>query len=99
MGGEFLTVEVQEDGSSDGGYAKEMSKEFLEAEMKLFHNQCKDVDILISTALIPGKTAPLLIKKYMVDDMKPGSVIVDLASEAGETWRQRCPGSFLCITA
>eukprot|EP00096_Caligus_rogercresseyi_P009850 TRINITY_DN3439_c0_g1_i2.p1 TRINITY_DN3439_c0_g1~~TRINITY_DN3439_c0_g1_i2.p1 ORF type:complete len:1054 (+),score=233.86 TRINITY_DN3439_c0_g1_i2:283-3444(+) len=92
MGGEFLTVEVQEDGSSDGGYAKEMSKEFLEAEMKLFHNQCKDVDILISTALIPGKTAPLLIKKYMVDDMKPGSVIVDLASEAGGNVETTVPG-------
>merc|ERR1711887_38164 len=82
MGGEFLEVEIEEDGSTEGGYAKEMSKEFLEAEMKLFHDQCKDVDIVITTALIPGKKAPILIKKYMIDDMKPGSVVVDLAAEA-----------------
>jgi NAD(P) transhydrogenase len=55
-----------EDGSTEGGYAKEMSKEFIEAEMKLFHDQCKDVDIVITTALIPGKKAPILIKKYMI---------------------------------
>merc|ERR1712088_871652 len=83
MGGEFLEVEIEEDGSTEGGYAKEMSKEFIEAEMQLFHDQCKDVDIVITTALIPGKTAPILIKKYMIDDMKPGSVVVDLAAEAG----------------
>jgi NAD/NADP transhydrogenase alpha subunit len=55
MGGEFLEVEIEEDGSTAGGYAKEMSKEFIEAEMALFHEQCKDVDIVITTALIPGK--------------------------------------------
>ena len=76
MGAEFLEVDIKEDGSTEGGYAKEMSKEFLEAEMKLFHDQCKDVDIVITTALIPGKKAPILIKKYMIDDMKPGSVVV-----------------------
>ena len=76
MGAEFLEVDIQEDGSTVGGYAKEMSKEFIEAEMKLFHDQCKDVDIVITTALIPGKKAPILIKKYMIDDMKPGSVVV-----------------------
>merc|ERR1711963_877687 len=83
MGGEFLEVDIEEDGSTEGGYAKEMSKEFIEAEMQLFHDQCKDVDIVITTALIPGKKAPILIKKYMIDDMKPGSVVVDLAAEAG----------------
>ena len=76
MGAEFLEVDIKEDGSTEGGYAKEMSKEFIEAEMKLFHDQCKDVDIVITTALIPGKKAPILIKKYMIDDMKPGSVVV-----------------------
>jgi NAD(P) transhydrogenase len=60
-----------------------MSKEFLEAEMKLFAEQCKDVDIIITTALIPGKPAPKLITKEMVESMKEGSVTVDLASEAG----------------
>merc|ERR1712038_1234152 len=92
MGAEFLTVDIQEDGSSAGGYAKEMSKEFIEAEMQLFHDQCKDVDIVISTALIPGKKAPILIKKYMVDDMKPGSVVVDLAAEAGGNIETITPG-------
>jgi len=92
MGAEFLEVPIEEDGSTVGGYAKEMSKEFIEAEMKLFHDQCKDVDIVITTALIPGRTAPILIKKYMVDDMKPGSVVVDLASEAGGNIETIKPG-------
>ena len=92
MGAEFLEVEIKEDGSTEGGYAKEMSKEFIEAEMKLFHDQCKDVDVVISTALIPGKPAPILIKKYMIDDMKPGSVVVDLAAEAGGNIETTKPG-------
>jgi len=92
MGGEFLTVEIEEDGSTEGGYAKEMSKEFIEAEMKLFHDQCKECDIVITTALIPGRKAPILIKKYMVDDMKPGSVVVDLAAEAGGNIETITPG-------
>merc|ERR1712038_802341 len=92
MGAEFLEVDIQEDGSTAGGYAKEMSKEFIEAEMQLFHDQCKDVDIVITTALIPGKKAPILIKKYMVDDMKPGSVVVDLAAEAGGNIETIKPG-------
>merc|ERR1712223_909101 len=92
MGAEFLEVDIEEDGSTEGGYAKEMSKEFIEAEMQLFHDQCKDVDIVITTALIPGKTAPILIKKYMIDDMKPGSVVVDLAAEAGGNIETITPG-------
>merc|ERR1712209_375993 len=92
MGAEFLEVDIKEDGSTEGGYAKEMSKEFIEAEMKLFHDQCKDVDIVITTALIPGKKAPILIKKYMIDDMKPGSVVVDLAAEAGGNIETIAPG-------
>merc|ERR1712198_567424 len=92
MGGEFLEVDIEEDGSTEGGYAKEMSKEFIEAEMQLFHDQCKDVDIVITTALIPGMKAPILIKKYMIDDMKPGSVVVDLAAEAGGNIETITPG-------
>jgi len=92
MGAEFLEVDITEDGSTVGGYAKEMSKEFIEAEMKLFHDQCKDVDIVITTALIPGRKAPILIKKYMIDDMKPGSVVVDLAAEAGGNIETIKPG-------
>jgi len=63
LGAEFIEVEIEEEGSGTGGYAKEMSKEFIEAEMKLFTEQCRDVDIVITTALIPGKPAPKLITK------------------------------------
>ena len=82
MGGEFLEVPgfKLEEGSV---YAKEMSPEFVAAEMKLFEQQCKEVDVVITTALIPGRPAPKLIKKYMVDQMRSGSVIVDLAAETG----------------
>lgn len=79
----LLQVDVQESGEGSGGYAKEMSKEFIEAEMALFAAQCKEVDIVITTALIPGKSAPKLILQEHVDSMKPGSVLVDLAAEAG----------------
>ncbi|EGC41288.1 NAD(P) transhydrogenase [Histoplasma capsulatum var. duboisii H88] len=92
LGAEFIEVDIQEEGSGTGGYAKEMSKEFLEAEMKLFMEQCKEVDIVITTALIPGKPAPKLIKKEMVAAMKPGSVIVDLAAEAGGNCELTIPG-------
>lgn len=83
MGGEFLYLDFEEDGTGEGGYAKVMSKEFIEAEMKLFAEQAKEVDIIITTALIPGKPAPKLITKEMVQSMKAGSVIVDLAAEQG----------------
>jgi NAD(P) transhydrogenase len=67
LGAEFLEVKgFEESGAGKGGYAKEMSKEFIEAEMKLFAKQCQEVDIIITTALIPGKPAPKLITKEMV---------------------------------
>lgn len=83
MGAEFLTVEIDEDGSTESGYSKEMSKEFIEAEMKLFLEQASEVDIIITTAQIPGREAPKLILDYHVEAMKPGSVIVDLAASTG----------------
>ena len=83
MGAEFLELDFNEDGTGTGGYAKVMSKEFIEAEMALFAEQAKDVDIIITTALIPGKKAPLLVIKDTVELMKPGSVIVDMAAEQG----------------
>jgi NAD(P) transhydrogenase subunit alpha len=83
MGASFLTVEIDEDGATASGYSKEMSKEFIEAEMQLYLEQAKDVDIIITTALIPGRPAPKLILDYHVAAMKPGSVIVDLAASAG----------------
>lgn len=83
MDAEFLMLDFKEDGSGSGGYAKTMSKEFIEAEMALFARQAMEVDIIITTALIPGKPAPELITAGMVKSMKPGSVIVDLAAEQG----------------
>ncbi|PPC92064.1 MAG: NAD(P)(+) transhydrogenase (Re/Si-specific) subunit alpha [Methylobacter sp.] len=83
MDAEFLMLDFKEEGSGVGGYAKTMSKEFIEAEMALFAQQAKDVDIIITTALIPGKPAPKLITKAMVASMRPGSVVVDLAAEQG----------------
>ena len=84
MGGEFLKLDFGgEDGASSDGYAKVMSEEFIAAEMKLFAEQAKEVDIIITTAAIPGKPAPRLITAEMVAAMKPGSVIVDLAAATG----------------
>jgi NAD(P) transhydrogenase subunit alpha len=83
MGAQFLTVEIDEDGATASGYSKEMSKEFIEAEMKLFLEQAKEVDIVITTAQIPGRPAPKLWLDYHVQAMKPGSVIVDLAASTG----------------
>ncbi|KAK7143408.1 hypothetical protein R3I93_014533 [Phoxinus phoxinus] len=93
LGAEPLEVlDVKESGEGQGGYAKEMSKEFIEAEMKLFAKQCLDVDIIITTALIPGRKAPVLITKEMVETMKDGSVVVDLAAEAGGNIETTVPG-------
>ncbi|MEE4294312.1 MAG: Re/Si-specific NAD(P)(+) transhydrogenase subunit alpha [Xanthomonadales bacterium] len=85
MDAEFLMLDFEddEDGSGEGGYAKVMSDEFIAAEMALFAEQAKDVDIIITTALIPGRPAPKLITADMVESMKHGSVIVDLAAEQG----------------
>ncbi len=94
MGGEFLKLSfvAEEDGSTSGGYAKVMSDEFIQAEMALFAEQAKEVDIIITTALIPGKPAPKLISKAMVDSMKPGSVIVDMAASTGGNCEYTVPG-------
>ena len=83
MGAEFLELEFEESGEGEGGYAKTMSKEFIDAEMKMFAEQAKEVDIIVTTALIPNKPAPKLITAEMVKSMKPGSVIVDLAAQNG----------------
>ncbi len=83
MGGQFLEVDYQEDGSGAGGYAKEMSKEWHAAAAKMLAKQAEECDIIITTALIPGRAAPVMITKDMVAKMKPGSVTVDLAAEAG----------------
>jgi NAD(P) transhydrogenase subunit alpha len=92
MGAEFLELDVKEEGEGKGGYAKEMSDAFLKAEMALFAQQAMQVDIIVTTALIPGKPAPKLITQGMVESMKPGSVIVDLAAEQGGNCVLTVPG-------
>lgn len=92
LGAEFLELSFEEDGTGQGGYAKTMSPEFIKAEMELFAAQAKDVDIIITTALIPGKKAPTLITKDMVESMKEGSVVVDLAAEQGGNCEVTKPG-------
>lgn len=83
MGAEFLMLDFTSDGSGEGGYAKPASKEFIKKEMELFREQAPEIDIVITTALIPGMPAPKLWPKEMVDLMKPGSIVVDLAAEQG----------------
>jgi NAD(P) transhydrogenase subunit alpha len=92
MGAEFLELHFEEEGEGAGGYAKVMSKEFIDAEMALFREQAQEVDIIITTALIPGKKAPVLITKDMVELMARGSVVVDLAAEQGGNCELTEPG-------
>jgi NAD(P) transhydrogenase subunit alpha len=92
MGGEFVGVDYTEEGSGVGGYAKVMSEGFQKAQRETFAKQAKDVDIIITTALIPGKPAPKLITADMVQSMRPGSVIVDLAAEQGGNCELTVPG-------
>jgi NAD(P) transhydrogenase subunit alpha len=97
MGAEFLELdyEEEEDAAGEGGYAKVMSKAFIEAEMKLFAEQAMEVDVIITTALIPGKPAPELITSGMVESMRDGSVIVDLAAEQGGNCALTEPGKIV----
>ncbi len=92
MNAEFLELDFKEEGSGVGGYAKVMSDEFIKAEMDLFARQAMEVDIIITTALIPGKPAPKLITEAMVETMRDGSVIVDLAAEQGGNCALTKPG-------
>lgn len=92
MGAEFLEVSLKEEGAGVGGYGKVMSAAFIAEEMALFLRQAKEVDIIITTALIPGKPAPVLITEEMVNAMRPGSVIVDLAAENGGNCALTHPG-------
>ncbi|MDP7029464.1 MAG: Re/Si-specific NAD(P)(+) transhydrogenase subunit alpha [Phycisphaerales bacterium] len=92
LGAEFLVLDFEEQGEGEGGYAKVMSEAFLEAEMKLFAEQAIEVDVIITTAMIPGRDAPRLITAGMVESMKEGSVIVDLAAERGGNCALTVPG-------
>jgi NAD(P) transhydrogenase subunit alpha len=92
LGGEFVKVDYEEEGSGGGGYAKVMSEGFQQAQREMYAQQARDADIIITTALIPGKPAPKLITAEMVRSMKPGSVIVDMAAEQGGNCELTVPG-------
>ena len=92
LGGEFVKVDYEEEGSGGGGYAKVMSEGFQKAQREMYAKQASEVDIIITTALIPGKPAPKLITAEMVNTMKPGSVIVDMAAEQGGNCELTVPG-------
>ena len=92
LGGEFVKVDYEEEGAGGGGYAKVMSEGFQQAQREMYAKQAKDADIIITTALIPGKPAPKLITAEMVQSMKPGSVIVDMAGEQGGNCELTVPG-------
>jgi NAD(P) transhydrogenase subunit alpha len=92
LGGEFVKVDFEEEGSGGGGYAKVMSEGFQAAQREMYAQQAKECDIIITTALIPGKPAPKLITAEMVRSMKAGSVIVDMAAEQGGNCELTEPG-------
>src|SRR5512140_2973639 len=92
LGGEFVKVDYEEEGSGGGGYAKVMSEGFQQAQREMYAKQAREADIIITTALIPGKPAPRLITAEMVKSMKPGSVIVDMAAERGGNCELTEPG-------
>ncbi len=92
LGGEFVKVDYEEEGSGGGGYAKVMSEGFQQAQREMYAKQAREADIIITTALIPGKPAPKLITAEMVRSMKPGSVIVDMAAEQGGNCELTEPG-------
>jgi NAD(P) transhydrogenase subunit alpha len=93
LGGEFVGVDYEEEGSGGGGYARVMSEGFQKAQREMYAREAKEADIIITTALIPGKPAPKLITADMVKSMKPGSVIVDMAAEQGGNCELTAPGS------
>jgi NAD(P) transhydrogenase subunit alpha len=92
LGGEFVKVDYEEEGGGGGGYAKVMSEGFQQAQREMYAQQAREVDIIITTALIPGRPAPKLITAEMVQSMRPGSVIVDMAAERGGNCELTEPG-------
>ncbi|HZA14474.1 MAG TPA: Re/Si-specific NAD(P)(+) transhydrogenase subunit alpha, partial [Myxococcaceae bacterium] len=95
LGAKFLELEVKESGDGAGGYAKVMSPEFVAAEMALFRRQAAEVNVIITTALVPGARAPLLLPSDVIACMQPGSVVVDLAAEQGGNCELTVPGQIV----
>ncbi|MEA2749942.1 MAG: H+-translocating transhydrogenase subunit alpha [Myxococcales bacterium] len=97
LGASYLNVDVVEDAEGGGGYAKEMSAAFLAAEIALFRAQAAEVDIIVTTALVPGKRAPVLLPDEVVSALRPGSVVVDLAAEQGGNCSACVPGEVVVV--
>jgi NAD(P) transhydrogenase subunit alpha len=95
LGAKFLYMDLDDSAETDSGYAVEMNEEFIRKEMELLHDAAKRVDAIITTALIFGRTAPILIKDYMVNDMQPGSCIIDMAAENGGNCELTKPGEII----
>lgn len=95
LGAKFLYMDLDDSAETDSGYAVEMNEEFIRKEMELFHDAAKRVDVIITTALIFGRPAPILIKDYMVNDMQPGSCIIDMAAENGGNCELTKPGEII----
>lgn len=95
LGAKFLYMDLDDSAETDSGYAVEMNEEFIRKEMELLHDAAKRVDAIITTALIFGRPAPILIKGYMVNDMQPGSCIIDMAAENGGNCELTKPGEII----
>ncbi|MBL8910704.1 MAG: Re/Si-specific NAD(P)(+) transhydrogenase subunit alpha [Archangium sp.] len=95
LGARFLEVKLKESGEGQGGYAKVMSPEFIAAEMELFRQQARECDVIITTALVPGTKAPVLVPRDVAECLKPGSVIVDMAAEQGGNCELTRPGEIV----
>ena len=95
LGATFLKVDMAESGEGQGGYAKVMSKEFIDAEMALFRKQGAEVDIVITTALVPGAKAPMLLPKDVVTSFRPGTIVIDMAAEQGGNCELCQPGEIV----
>ena len=95
LGAKFLYMDLDDSAETDSGYAIEMNEEFIRKEMELLHDAAKRVDVIITTALIFGRPAPILIKDYMVNDMQPGSCIIDMAAENGGNCELTKPGEII----
>jgi NAD(P) transhydrogenase subunit alpha len=95
MGAEFVPLNFQEEGAGEGGYAKQMSEAFIKAEQELIAAEALTADVIVTTALIPGRKAPLLVTAGVVESMKPGSVIVDMAAEQGGNCALTSPGELI----
>lgn len=92
LGASFIDLDLEEDAEAEGGYAKELAEDHIKKEQEAVHNHALKSDVVITTALVPGRRAPILIKEDTVKEMQPGSVILDMAGEMGGNCEVTTPG-------